>query len=66
MLSVTVSDDKGNPYSWQDVLELADEKEFSEAAPLTQTSVTAKNGTESDSMTVYGTTSGYAPPKALK
>lgn len=46
MLSVTVSDDKGNPYSWQDVLELADEKEFSEAAPLTQTSVTAKNGTE--------------------
>ena len=66
MLSVTVSDDKGNPYSWQDVLELADEKEFSEAAPLAQTSVTAKNGTESDSMTVYGTTSGYASIKGLE
>lgn len=66
MLSVTVSDDKGNPYSWQDVLELADEKEFSEAAPLAQTSVTAKNGTEGDSMTVYGTTSGYASIKGLE
>lgn len=66
MLSVTISDDKGNPYSWQDVLKLADEKEFSEAAPIAQTSVTAKNGTESDSMTVYGTTAGYASIKGLE
>ncbi len=65
MLSVTVSDDKGNPYSWQDVLELSGEKEFSEVAPLAQTSVTAKNGSESDSMTVYGTTSGYASIQGL-
>lgn len=66
MLSVTVSDDKGNPYNWQEVLKLADEKEFSEAAPIAQTSVTAKNGTESDSMTVYGTTAGYASIKGLE
>ena len=66
MLSVTISDDKGNPYSWQDVLKLADEKEFSEASPLAQASVTAKNGTESDSMTVYGTTAGYASIKGLE
>ena len=66
MLSVTISDAKGNPYSWQDVLKLADEKEFSEASPLAQASVTAKNGTESDSMTVYGTTAGYASIKGLE
>lgn len=60
LLSVTVTDDKGNPFTWQEVTALADEEEFSEAAPLAQASVTAKNGTESDSMTVYGTTPGYA------
>lgn len=60
LLSVTVTDDKGNPFTWQEVTALADEEEFSEAAPLAQASVTAKNGTESDSMTVYGTTQGYA------
>jgi putative ABC transport system permease protein len=66
LLTVTITDDKENPLDWQEVLEYADEEEFSEVAPIAQSSVTARNGSESDSMTVYGTTSGYQSIQGLE
>lgn len=59
LLTVTISDDKDKPLNWADITVLADEDEFAEAAPMAQGNFTAKNGTESDSISVTGTTPGY-------
>lgn len=59
LLTVSISDDKDKPLYWDDVTAYADEEEFSNAAPSAQGNFTAKNGSESDSISVTGTTSGY-------
>lgn len=66
LLTVTITDDKENPLDWEEVLAYADEEEFAESAPIAQSSVTARNGSESDTMTVYGTTSGYQAIQGLE
>lgn len=57
-LTVSISDDKGNPIGLSDLDTLMDEG-IGLAAPLAQTSVTGKVGRESDSVQVYGTTPAY-------
>ncbi len=59
LLTVTISDDKDQPVSWNEVLEWADEDEFADTAPTATANVTAKYDSNSDSMNVIGTTSGY-------
>jgi len=59
LLTVSIADDKGKPMTWESVLALADEEEFSEAAPTGQGNFTAKNGTESGNISVTGTSPGY-------
>lgn len=66
LFTVTITDDKENPLDWEEVLSYAEEEEFAEAAPIAQTSVTARNGSESDTMNVYGTTSGYEMIQGLE
>lgn len=66
LFTVTITDDKENPLDWEEVLAYIEEEEFAEAAPIAQTSVTARNGSESDTMSVYGTTSGYETIQGLE
>lgn len=66
LFTVTITDDKENPLDWEEVLAYTEEEEFAEAAPIAQTSVTARNGSESDTMSVYGTTSGYETIQGLE
>lgn len=65
LLSVSISDDKGKPMTWEGVLELAEEEEFAETAPAGQGNFTAKNGTESGSISVTGTSAGYYDIQSL-
>lgn len=58
-LTVTVSDDKGNPVTLSDFKEWQTEDEIGSISPLTSESVTAKYETTSDTATVYGTTAEY-------
>lgn len=66
LFTVTITDDKENPLNWEEVLAYAEEEEFAEAAPIAQASVTARNGSESDTMSVCGTTSGYGTIQGLE
>lgn len=59
LLSVTVSDDKGNPYKLKDMEQLSNESEFDEVAPVAQTTATLTGSSEEESGTVYGTTGAY-------
>lgn len=59
LLTVAISDDKDKPMSWRDVVSLSEAEEFAEAAPMAQGSYTAKNGAESENISVTGTTPGY-------
>ncbi len=59
MLTVSISDDKGNPLSLEDLAEWSDEEGIGYVAPTGESSVTAKYGSASTSMTVYGTTPSY-------
>lgn len=59
LLTVSISDDKGQPMSWQDVLELTEDEAFEDAAPTGTGNFTAKNGSESGSISIIGTSSGY-------
>jgi len=59
LLSVTISDDKGNPYRLKDLEELMNEDGIEEAAPLTQTTATISGSLEEESGRVYGTTGAY-------
>lgn len=60
LLTVSISDDKDKPLNWEEVAAFADEEEFAAAAPMAQGNFTAKNGTESDIISVTGTTPGYS------
>ncbi len=59
MLTVSISDDKGYPLSLSDVAAWADESGIGYIAPAGESSVTAKYGSTSASMTVTGTTPSY-------
>ncbi len=59
MLTVSVSDDKGNPLSLEDLAAWSDEAGIGYIATAGETSMTAKYGATSATMTVYGTTPSY-------
>ena len=59
LLTVSIQDDKENPLRLSELSDCVDEETIRMAAPYAQTSVTAKSGYTSDTMTVYGTTGAY-------
>ena len=64
-ITVRVSDNKGNPLSIDDLSTWMEEDAFGRIAPVATESVTAKYGTETGSMTVYGTTAPYGDIQKL-
>ena len=65
-LTVTINDDKENPLRLSEMSDLSRPDEVAAVAPLSRTSVTAKNGYTSDSMTLIGTTGSYAQIQELE
>ena len=59
-LTVSISDDKENPLRLSEMSDFSEPEEIEAAAPVSRTSVTAKNGYTSDTMTLIGTTGSYA------
>lgn len=59
-LTVRIQDDKENPLRLSEISEFTEPEEIEAAAPVASTSVTAKNGYTSGSMTLIGTTGSYA------
>jgi len=59
LLTVTISDDKGRPVKLSDLDEIAENSDISEAAPIAQTSITAKSRYSSETAAIYGTTASY-------
>ena len=66
LLTVSIQDDKENPLRLSELSDFVDGETISMAAPFAQTSVTAKSGYTSDSMTVYGTTGPYEEIQGLE
>ena len=58
-ISVRVTDNKGSPLTMREINAWMKEDAFGRIAPVATESVTAKYGTETRSMTVYGTTASY-------
>ncbi len=65
MMTVMVTDNKGNPMKIADVADLTDEEEIGAAAPVAQSSVTAKSTYAEETATVYGTTADYCKIQGL-
>ncbi|MCD7982434.1 MAG: ABC transporter permease [Clostridiales bacterium] len=65
LLTVTISDDKGDPIKLDTLTEWSDEEGIGEIAPSASTSATLKYGSDSDSITVYGTTPSYYDVEGL-
>ena len=65
-LSVTIQDDKENPLRLKDMSSFAEPEEVDAVAPVSTTSVTAKSGYTSDSMTLIGTTGSYSEIQGLE
>ena len=59
LLTVTVSDDKGDPVKLSTLEEWEQEEGIGQIAPSASTDATVKYDSDSDSITVYGTTSSY-------
>ena len=59
-LTVSITDDKENPLRLSEMSDFSEPEEIEAAAPFSRTSVTAKNGYTSDTMTLIGTTGSYA------
>lgn len=59
LLTANIQDDKENPLRLSELSDFADDEAIEDVAPVAQTSVTAKSGYTSGSMTVYGTTGSY-------
>ncbi len=66
LLTVMVTDDKGSPMKLDDVADLTDEEEIAGAAPVAQSSVTAKSTYAEETATVYGTTADYCNIQGLE
>lgn len=58
-LTVNISDNKEKPLKINEMYELLDDKTIEDAAPISRTSVTAKNGYTNGTMNVYGTNGSY-------
>ena len=65
-LTVTIQDDKENPLRLKDMSSFAEPEEVDAVAPVSTTSVTAKSGYTSDSMTLIGTTESYSEIQGLE
>ncbi len=59
LLTVTISDDKGSPLTLDELAQWSDEAEIGYIATAQSSSLTVKYGSDSTSMTVYGTTPSY-------
>lgn len=59
LLTVTIKDNKENPLKISDLSEIKEDTGIGAIAPVSQSSVTVKNGSDSESATVYGTTGDY-------
>ena len=64
-ITVRISDNKGDPVTIEDLSAWMDEDAFGPIAPAASESVTAKYGTESGTLTVYGTTAPYGEIQKL-
>lgn len=66
LFTVSIRDNKEKPLKLDEVSQFTEEDELKSAAPVTQTSVTAKSGSTSESATVYGTTGAYGEIQGLE
>lgn len=65
-LTVTISDDKENPLRWKELNDFTEAEEVKAVAPVSRTSVTAKSGYTSGTMTLIGTNGSYADIQGLE
>ncbi len=65
MMTVRITDNKGDPTAIEDLSGWMDEPELGLIAPAVSESITAKYGANSTTMTVYGTTAPYADIQKL-
>lgn len=65
LLAVTIQDDKDNPLSLDETLELTDYESVKYVAPFSSGSATAKYERTSENITLYGTTGSYYDIKGL-
>lgn len=65
-LTVTISDDKENPLRLKELSDFTGPDEVDEVAPVSWTSVTAKTGNSSGTMTLTGTTGSYTDIQGLE
>jgi len=66
LLTVTISDDKGEPLRLATLEDWEQESGVGQIAPYAQASVTGKYGATSDSLEIYGTTAEYADIQELE
>lgn len=59
-LTVSITDDKENPLRLKELSDFLQDEEVEAVAPVSRTSVTAKSGYTSGTMSITGTTGGYA------
>lgn len=59
LLTVNISDDKGNPLKLDDISGMMEHEEIESAAPIAQKSVTARSAYSEETAVVYGTTGAY-------
>lgn len=65
-LTVTITDDKGNPLRLKKLSDFCEPEEVDEVAPVSWTSVTAKTSYSNGTMTLTGTTGSYADIQGLE
>ena len=65
-LTVTITDDKGNPLRLKELSDFCEPEEVDEVAPVSWTSVTAKTSYSNGPMTLTGTTGSYADIQGLE
>ena len=65
-LTVTITDDKGNPLRLKELSDFCEPQEVDEVAPVSWTSVTAKTSYSNGTMTLTGTTGSYADIQGLE
>ncbi|MCC8080626.1 MAG: ABC transporter permease [Lachnospiraceae bacterium] len=65
LLTVTISDDKGDPIKLDTLTEWSKEEDIGQIAPSASATATIKYGSDSDSITVYGTTPSYYDVEGL-
>ncbi len=66
MLTINISDDKGKPFDWNEVMSLTEDPIYDQAVPYANANMTAKYNDISDSITITGTTNGYEDLQQLE